>query len=144
MEREEQTHTQSQHNLTEDFELAGHAGFVLLEDLDIIVDESNQPQPHGGDQHGDDVDVVQLCQQQGGDDNGRKDDETAHGGGALLLFLPFEAEIADGLAYRLATDEPYERLAAEQHDKQRKDGGHGCPKGDVLEHSCTGEVESPV
>ena len=144
MEGEQQSHTQSQSDLPEHFEFAGHTRFVFFKDLDVVVNETDKSQPECCDEHGDDVDVVQLGQQQCGDDYRRKDEQSSHCGRAFFLFLPFEPQIAHGLSYRLAPDETDEGFAAEKHDEQGQYGSHGRPEGDVLEHSRSGQVECLV
>ena len=125
MEGKEKPHSETQHHLTKDFEASGHASLVFLEDFYVIIDKADNAQPHGGNEHGDDIYVVQLGKEKRGDDNGGKDEQTAHGGSALFLFLAFESEVADRLANGTATDKTDERLAAEKHDEQGENGRHG-------------------
>ena len=99
MEREEQTDTEAEHDLSEYFEASRHTFLVFAEDFDVVVNEADEAQPQGGDEHGYDVDVVEFGKEEGWNHNGGEDKQAAHSGGAFLFFLSLEAEVADGLAY---------------------------------------------
>ena len=114
---EREAHDDAKTHLTDDLELAMQTLLVALEHLDVVVGKAEAAQPHGGDEHKDHVDVVELAQQETGDEDGRQDDDTAHGGDAYLLH----AEGVDaGVALRLG-----DLLALEQVDEVLTEhGGH--------------------
>ena len=59
-----QAHHQTQAHLTDDFELAGHAVFVVSEHLDIVVYKAHATQPQRGNHHKNDIDVIQAVEEQ--------------------------------------------------------------------------------
>ena len=97
--RRPQNHTHP--DLPNDLETAGKSFLVLLEDLDVVVDEPNGSEPHGGENHELGVDVCEVREQQRRQEDRTEDDEAAHGGGALLVHLAFEAEVPHNLAHLL-------------------------------------------
>ena len=106
---EREAHDDAQAHLTDDLELAMQTLLVALEHLDVVVGKAEAAQPHGGDEHKDHVDVVELAQQQTGDEDGRQDDDTTHGGDAYLLH---SEGVDAGVALRLG-----DLLALEQIDE---------------------------
>ena len=120
MEREQKTHPKTKHNLPKYFEATRHTSFVFFKDFDIVVDKAYQPKPDCGDEHGDDVHVVKLCEEERGDYDGCKDEETAHSGRAFFLFLTLKAKVTHRLTYRPAANEADEGPAAEEHNEQGK------------------------
>ena len=121
--------------MAHDFELTFEALFVLAEDLDVVVCEAEQPEPHGADNHQPSVDVAEVAQQQYGHEYGDEDDESAHRGGPFFLHLTIESEVADVLA-DLFFAEQADEFATEHHtDEQCEDDcSHGAER-EVLPHT---------
>ena len=97
------------------------AVLVLLEDLDIVVSEAQQPHQQRGDDHQLDVDIVQPSEEERGYEYGEQDDDTAHGGGALLLLLALEAEVTYQLTDLLALEVLDHTPPPDGADQERED-----------------------
>ena len=131
-------------HLSHDLELAFEPLLVVAEDLDVVVQEAQQPQPDGRNDHQLNVDVVQPAEQQHGNQHGQKDHHAAHGGRAPFLELAFEAEVADLLADLTALHEADDPLSEGDRNEQRQDDGQRRAERDVLEHARTGQVVRTV
>ncbi len=59
--------------------------FVLAENLDIVIHESQESQPYGGDNHQQQVDITHTTQEQDGNEDRHNDDDTSHRGNPFLL-----------------------------------------------------------
>ena len=112
----------------------------MAEDLDVVVQTADQPQPDGRDQHQPDVDVAQVADEQHRDQDGDEDDDATHRGGTLLLQLALQPEVADLLANLLAAQEVDDPASEDDDDQQRQDDGRRGAEREVLEHARTGQV----
>ena len=130
----------AQSDLPHDLEATLEPLLAVAEDLDVVVQTADQPEPHGRHEQQLDVDVVQAPEQQRRHQNGQQDDQSAHGGGAALLELSFEPQVADLLADLLAAQEVDDRASEDDGDEQRKDDGPRRTERNVLEHARTGKV----
>lgn len=76
-EPHDQAHDNAQAHLSDNLETTVEPLFVLAEYLDIVVQETDQPEPHGRNDHQQDVDVGQVAEQQDRDQDRREDDNPA-------------------------------------------------------------------
>ncbi len=132
---------ETKHYLTHDLEPACQSLFVLEENLDIVVNKSDHPQPYGRDDHQDDVNIVQLGKKQYGDENGHQDNDATHSGSALFLHLTFKSEITDLLPYLLPLQHSDHSFTPDRGDEQSKDHRHGRTEGDVFEHPGSRDIK---
>ena len=112
----------------------------LAEDLDVVVQPADQPQPDGRDDHQLDVDVVEPSEEQDRDEDRQQDDDAAHRGGAAFLELSLEPEVADVLADLLAAQEVDDLAAEDDDDQQREDDGRRRAERNILEHTRARDV----
>ena len=85
-------------SLPEEFPASGKALFVLLENLDVVVKESQGTEPYGGDNHDEEVNVAEAPEENDRNECGDNDDDSTHGGDAHLA----QSEGVDaGIACRL-------------------------------------------
>ena len=99
MEVEGAAHDNSKANLADHLKDAAQSFLVFFEDLDVIVKESDGAHPKRGDEHEDDINVVQFCPEHRWKHDGQEDDDPAHGWCAGFLVLPFESKVTHGFAY---------------------------------------------
>ena len=89
IEVEHGTNNETHAYLSYHLELPSESCLILTEDLDVIIHETDGPQPYRGDEKSDDVDVIQLSKKQSRYQNAGKNDETSHCRCSLLLHLSF-------------------------------------------------------
>ena len=130
----------AQPDLSHDLETALEPLLVVAENLDVVVQSADQPQPYGRDDHQLDVDVVEPSEQKDRNQNRKQDDHAAHGGGAALLELSLQTEVADLFADLLAAQEVDDLAAENDDDQQREDDRRRGAERNVLEHARTGQV----
>ena len=140
-EIERQADNQPETHLGDDLEASVQPLFILLEDLDIVVCKAQCAQPDGGDEHKDQVDVVQPGEEEQGDDDGDDDDDAAHRRCTFLAQLTFETQFADGFADLEAAQAVDDATPDGRGDKKGQDEGHHGAEGDVFEDACTGDVQ---
>ena len=131
---------QTHPDLSDDLEPAGKSFLVLLEDLDVVVDEPDGSEPHGGENHKLGVDVGEVREQQRRHEDRTEDDEAAHGGGALLVHLAFEAEVTDDFAHLLELQALDDALAKQNAHQQRRHEAHARAERDVAEQAGAWQV----
>ena len=140
-EIERQADNQPEAHLGDDLEAPVQPLLVFLEDLDIVVCKAQCAQPDGGDEHKDQVDVVQPGEEEQGDDDGDDDDDAAHRGCAFLAQLTLKAQLADGFADLKAAQAVDDASTDGRGDEEGQDEGHHGAEGDVFEDACTGDVQ---
>ena len=112
----------------------------MAEDLDVVVQPADEPQPDGRNQHQLNVYVVELPEEEHRNQNGHKDDHTAHRRGSLFLELSLKPQIADLLADLLAPQKVDDLPTEDDDDQQREDDGRRGPERDILKHTRTGQI----
>ena len=136
-----QTHNESDAHLAHNLVFALQAFLVALEDLDEVVHAAEQPQPHGGDDHQDEIDIAQTAQQQHGNQDGHDDDDTAHRWHANLLHAErIDLGVALGLGDLLALEVLDEVLTKPCRYGQTQDERQQCTEGDVAPHVGTADT----
>ena len=90
---------QSHPHLSQDFESACESFLVFLKDFDIVVDETNGPEPNRAEDHQLGIDVGEIREQEGGDEDGAKNDQATHGRCALLVHLAFKPQVSNNFTY---------------------------------------------
>ena len=130
----------AQPDLAHDLKAALEPLLVVAEDLDVVVQPADQPQPDGRDDHQLDVDVVEPSEEQDRDEDRQQDDDAAHRGGAAFLELSLEPEVADVLADLLAAQEVDDLAAEDDDDQQREDDGRRRAERNILEHTRARDV----
>ena len=103
-EIERQPHEEAEQHLPHDFVAAGQSVLVLLIILDVVVEETEQTEPHGRHEHQYHINVAQSAQQEAGYEDCHDDNDAAHGG--HVYFLHAEGVDA-GIALHLADVVPF-------------------------------------
>ena len=127
-------------NLTDDLEASCQPFFVLLENLDVVVDEPNGPEPQGAEDHQLSVDVGQIRKQERGHKDGAKHDGASHGGGALRVHLAFQAEVAHNLSNLHQLQPLDDALAKQNAHRQRGHQAHARSDRDNAEQAGARQV----
>ena len=104
--------------LTYNLELALQALLVVAEDLDVVIEKTDNTAPKGGHKEQNGVDIVQAGKQQHRNNNSEQNDNTAHRRCSLLCELPLQAEVTNILANLVALQCSDNTLTAEDDDKQ--------------------------
>ena len=141
-ETDGQGHEQAQAELEDELAALAHAFLVVLEYFDVVVGEADGAAPDGGADQQQGVDAVEAADQQGGAQHSGDDDQAAHRGGAFLLHLAFQAEVADLLADLQALQFADDGAAGEEGDQHADHGREHGAEGEVVEQTCSGDVES--
>ena len=81
---EHKSHDETDADLSHNLVFTLQSFLVLAENLDVVVHETEESEPYGGDEHQDEVDVAHAAKQQGRNQDGNDDDDAAHGGNAFL------------------------------------------------------------
>ena len=111
---------------------------VLFDDLEVVVEETDEAEAQGYQDQKPDIGVVQLGPQDGGGQGGENDHQPPHGGGAGLGLVGLGAVFPDVLA-DLHGPELADEPAPHHHgDDQGGEDGEDGPEGDVAE-----DVEPP-
>lgn len=135
---------QSETDLSDDLETPLEPLLVVPEDLDVVVQPADEPEPQGRADHQLDVNVVEPPEQKDRHEYGHEDDDAAHRRRAPFLELPFESEVADLLADLLAAQEVDDAAAENDDDEQREDHGRRRTERNVLEHARARNVVETV
>src|SRR5690606_26235108 len=102
-------------------------GAVLLGDLQVVIEEAHDPEPHGEEQHQHHRDAGARPQHQVREevaDEDREDDrDAAHGGGAALGGVGGGAVVADELAVAAPLEHLDEQRGAEDGEQERDGSG---------------------
>ena len=131
-----ETDDETDRDLTHDLVLALQAFLVTAEDLDKVVQASEEAEPHRGDDHQDEIDVPQSAEQQHRDEDGDDDDDTTHRRHPDLLDTErVDLSVALRLRDLLALQELDELLAEPSRDNERQNEGQQRPEGDVAPHA---------
>ena len=83
-EPERQTHNEADRHLTHNLIHALQAFLVTFENLDIVIQETQEAQPDGGDNHEQQIDVTHTTQQNHRHQDRDDDDDTTHRRHAFL------------------------------------------------------------
>ena len=111
---------------------------VLFDDLEVVVEETDEAEAQGYQDQKPDKGVVQLGPQDGGGQGGENDHQPPHGGGAGLGKVGLGAVFPDILA-DLHGPELADEPAPHHHgDDQGREDGEDGPEGDVPE-----DIEPP-
>ena len=114
---------------------AGEAAMRIPGQLAIIVEEADQPESGGGQQHDPHIRIGQIRPQQGRCRQRDQDQETAHRRRSLLAQqMPIGTVRANRLAVRLLPPQPQDQVRTENKaDQQRGDDRPSRAEGDVAE-----------
>ena len=115
-----QSHDEAEHDLENQLAPFAHAFLVMLEDLDVVVCESDSAAPESGEYQQLRINIGQVAEEQCRYADGKQDDDSSHCRSAFLLHLPLQSEVADCLADLLFL-EPMDDLASCEERNQ-----HGC------------------
>ena len=127
----DETDTHLSHNLPFTFQTV----FVTTEDLDIVIEESQESQPNGSNDHQDDVNVSDTAEQQHRHEDADDDDDAAHRGNTLLLNAEgVDARIALRLEDLPALHPLDEPLTEPRGNQQRQYQRQQRTEGDIAPH----------
>ena len=135
------TDDQSETDLPDDLVPAAEPFLVLAKHLDVVVQETDQSEPDGRNDHQPRINVGQVAEQQRRDQNRNQDNNAAHRRRSAFLQLSFEAEVAHLLADLLALQETDDPAAENHSDRQRQNNRHRRTERQRQEHPRTGNVE---
>ncbi len=119
-------------HLTHNLIFALHAVFVVLAQLEVVVEETYRAEPHRCEQHEQHVDVGEVAHQQAGYKYGEDDNDTAHCRCAGLCHLAGEVEVADNLANLHFLQAVYHAAAYEDGKQERDHKGGARAESDVV------------
>ena len=141
-EIQRQPHEEAKQHLPHYFVAAGQSVLVLLIIFDIVVEEAEQPEPHGCHEHQYHINIAQAAEQQAGHEDGHDNNDAAHGG--HIDFLHAEGVDA-GIALHLADVVPLhpfdEILAEPRGNHERKNQCQQRAEGDVTPKPGAGHAE---
>ena len=135
------TDDQSEADLPDDLVPAAEPFLVLAKHLDVVVQETDQSEPDGRNDHQPRINVGQVAEQQRRDQNRNQDNNAAHRRRSAFLQLSFEAEVADLLADLAALQHADDPFAEDHADHQREDNAHRGPERQREEHARAGNIE---
>ena len=134
-EPQHQSHDEANAHLSHNLILAFQAFLVLAVDLDVVVAKSQESQPHGGDDHENDVDVAHASQQQHRQEDGGDNHKAAHRWCSHLFLSKWvDAGIALSLANLALAHVVDELLTQPCREHEREDEREQRTERDVLPH----------
>ena len=108
---------------------------VALENLDIVIKESEESEPESGDDHQNQVDVTDTSEEKHRDEDAHNDDDTTHRGHSFLLHTErVDLRVALRLEYLPALHPLDKLLAKPGRDEQRQDQCQQGAKRDIGPH----------
>ena len=137
---EDERHQHAETHLGDELVPPGETLLILLEDFDVVVRKAEPAEPERGNDHQDDVDIVEPAEEQRRDQDSREDDQPAHRGGALLGEHALDGVGSHGIADLLLPQEGDDLPTDDDGDDQADDDGKGGAGADVIEYRRPAEV----
>ena len=116
----------------------------MAEGLDVVVQKADAAAPDGGDNHQDDIYVVELAHQQDRHKYRHQNDKTAHCGCALLRELTLKTQVTNLLANLMTLQEADDCATEENRNQQGDDDCRRRAERYILEHTRTRQVKTLV
>ena len=140
-EPQHQSDNQTYEHLADELIGRPQAVLALLDDLDVVVEKTQQAQPQCRADHEQQVDVAHTTQQEHGHEYGDGDDDAAHGGHAFLLFaVGVDRRITRCLADVSAAHVLDELLAEPCRDDERQNQRQQGTEGNIAPYVSPGDI----
>ncbi len=110
----------------------------MLAQLEVVVEEPYETEPHCGEHHQEHVHVGELAHEETGHHDSGNDDYATHGGGACLFELTFEVEVAHNLADLHFLQLVDDRAAHEYCEQQSQHESHSGAECDIFHEAYAG------
>ena len=136
------TYNDTQHNLSHELGLFRNAVLVVFYALDVVIGETEGTEPQGGEDHQQDVNVVELVEQQHRYQQGYDDKDATHLGRVRLILLSGKAEVALLLATGLLPQDLNDGFTGQKRDEERHRQCAHRTERNIMEQPRTGEILS--